>query len=170
MNPESPPSQGPRDDIRIREATVQDLAVVIHHRRAMFEEMRYGNGAELDAMQEASEQFFGAALADGSYRGWFAESPDGRIIAGSGVGINPWPPRPYAPNPYRATIFNVYTEPEFRHRGIARSLMLVMIEWCRKAGFSQVNLHASEFGRSLYTTLGFVPTNEMRLSLITPPK
>jgi GNAT superfamily N-acetyltransferase len=43
--------------------------------------------------------------------------------------------------------------------------MQTMIEWCRREGFARVNLHASEDGRHLYESLGFEPSNEMRLKL-----
>jgi len=40
-----------------------------------------------------------------------------------------------------------------------------MIEWCRKEGFVNVQLHASDQGRPLYESLGFKPTSEMQLKL-----
>jgi GNAT superfamily N-acetyltransferase len=66
---------------------------------------------------------------------------------------------------FRATILNVYTDPEYRRRGIARLLMETMIDWCKRKGLARVNLHASDAGRHLYESLGFEPSNEMRLKL-----
>ena len=63
----------------------------------------------------------------------------------------------------RAVILNVYTEPEFRKRGIARQVMLTILAWVKERGFRAVNLHASAEGRHLYEKLGFEATNEMRL-------
>jgi hypothetical protein len=40
-----------------------------------------------------------------------------------------------------------------------------MITWCKNEGLANVTLHASDDGRHLYETLGFEPTNEMRLKL-----
>jgi len=65
----------------------------------------------------------------------------------------------------RATVLNVYTEPAFRNRGLARRLMHAVIDWCRAQGLASVQLHASDAGRPLYESLGFGATNEMRLSL-----
>ena len=59
-------------------------------------------------------------------------------------------------------IVNVYTEPAHRHRGLARRLMRIMLDWCAQRGVPQVVLHASDGGRPLYQSLGFVPTSEMR--------
>jgi GNAT superfamily N-acetyltransferase len=55
-----------------------------------------------------------------------------------------------------------------RRRGVARQLMLTMIDWCRTQGFVQVDLHASKQGKPLYESLGFQPTTEMRLKLREP--
>jgi hypothetical protein len=40
-----------------------------------------------------------------------------------------------------------------------------MTQWLKEQGFGSVVLHASDEGRPLYESLGFQPTNEMRLSL-----
>jgi GNAT superfamily N-acetyltransferase len=60
---------------------------------------------------------------------------------------------------------NVFTEPEYRRLGLARRLMVTMLDWLRQEKFGTVSLHASEYGRSLYESLGFEATNEMRMSL-----
>jgi GNAT superfamily N-acetyltransferase len=62
-------------------------------------------------------------------------------------------------------IVNVVTEQAHRRRGIARKLMEILIQWCRAGGFGSILLHASDEGRALYESLGFKPTNEMRLML-----
>ena len=44
-------------------------------------------------------------------------------------------------------ILNVYTEPEFRKRGIARQIMVTILDWLKSRGLRGVNLHASAEGR-----------------------
>ena len=75
----------------------------------------------------------------------------------------PWPANPRDPCTQRAIILNMFTEPAFRKRGIARQIMLTILDWIKQPGLHGVNLHASEEGRSLYEKLGFEATNEMRL-------
>jgi GNAT superfamily N-acetyltransferase len=60
-------------------------------------------------------------------------------------------------------LWNVYTYPEFRKRGLARLLTQRAIAYCRQHGHKILWLHASEFGRPLYESLGFESTNEMKL-------
>jgi GNAT superfamily N-acetyltransferase len=151
-------------EVVIRPAVPADAEMIARQRRLMFAEMGRGAAAQLEAMEGRSVPFLRATIADGSYRGWLVEA-DGRVVAGGGMVIVPFPPGPLDPNPRRAWILNMYTDLEYRRRGLARRLMELMIEWCRKEGFASVSLHASDAGRPLYELLGFVPTNEMRLTL-----
>lgn len=155
------------DEIRIRKAGIEDLASILHHRRAMFEEMGEP-AALLDRIDAASLEYFRVALTSGSYQAWVAETAHGEVAGGGGVLISEWPGFPGEGRPRRATILNVYTEPKARRRGVARRLMETMIAWCRAEGFGAVSLHASSFGRPLYEALGFEATNEMRLKLDAP--
>ncbi len=63
----------------------------------------------------------------------------------------------------RGNILNVYTEPEFRRRGLARRLTQAAMDWGKANGVDCVILHGSGDGRALYEPLGFEPTNEMRI-------
>jgi ribosomal protein S18 acetylase RimI-like enzyme len=88
------------------------------------------------------------------------------VVAGAGLLITDWVAHPLSPHdPRRAYVLNVYTDPEFRQRGLAKQLMRTIIETCRSEGFRAVWLHASEHGRPIYSSLGFEPTNEMKLVL-----
>jgi len=129
----------------------------------MFRDMGTVDARLLNDVTSTAETYFRPALADGSYRAWLMENEDGVVVGGGGLVIAAWPGYPGERQPRRAWILNMYTEPAYRRQGIARRLMEAMIEWCRAEGLSAVALHASEQGRPLYESLGFCPTNEMRL-------
>jgi GNAT superfamily N-acetyltransferase len=148
----------------VREARPQELAVVIRHRRRMYEDMGHTDPMQLEEMQRSSMQFFGRHFAAGTYRGWFVEI-EGRIVAGGGVLVLPFQPQINNPRPERPWIVNMFTEPEHRRQGLARLLLEEMLAWCRRESFPLVSLHASDEGRPVYEGMGFVPSNEMRLQL-----
>ena len=152
------------DDVLIRQATPDDISALLRHRQGMYEDMGYNDRAALSAMVSTCRPYLAAALENGTLRGWLACAGE-QIVAGGVVLISPWPSHPYDGQCRRATILNMYTDPPFRRQGIARRIMQTMIDWCRKEGFMRVDLHASEKGRPLYESLGFEPTNEMRLKL-----
>ncbi len=151
-------------DTTIREASPTDIPEILRQRRRMYEDIHHPDSVVLDAVVSLSSPYLKTAMADGSFRAWLA-ADDNRIVAGGAVIISPWPAHPYDLECRRATILNVYTDPEYRRRGIARQLMQTIIAWCQREGLARVTLHASDEGRHLYESLGFEPSNEMRLNL-----
>ncbi|HTY60059.1 MAG TPA: GNAT family N-acetyltransferase [Bacteroidota bacterium] len=152
-------------EFRYREATGADLPVLLVQRRKMFIDMGYRDDAVLEEVEAASRRFFEERFVDGRFRAWVAEVPSGEIVAGGGVLVFDHLPSPRDPHPERPLIVNVYTEPAYRRRGIARALIELMVGWCRERGFGSVTLYASPGGKPLYAALGFSPTNEMRMML-----
>src|SRR5258708_6704825 len=55
-------------EIHIRAAGVEDLKHILHHRRAMFEEMGFQDPAVLDNVESLSREYFSEALRIGRYR------------------------------------------------------------------------------------------------------
>ena len=66
-------------------------------------------------------------------------------------------------------IWGVYVAPDNRGKGIGRALTQAVVEHLRSVGCTQVHLHASPAGRSVYESLGFVTSTEMRL-VFSPPE
>ncbi len=156
----------------IREATPADIPEILRQRRGMYIDMNYKDAAALDAMAKLTAAYLAEAMTEGSFRAWLACEPgnnndndNARAVAGGALVVSPWPAHPYDLECRRATILNVYTDPAYRRRGLARRLMQTMIDWCRREGFARVTLHASDDGRHLYQSLGFEASNEMRLKL-----
>jgi GNAT superfamily N-acetyltransferase len=153
------------EDFSIRLGTLDDVEIVVAHRRAMFNEMGYRDGQALDEMCAAFRPWLERKMQRNEYLAWFALDKDGSVAAGLGLWPMDWPPHMIGPGASRGNILNVYTRPERRRRGLARRLMDTALAWCRINGVRMVILHASDDGQRLYESLGFKPTNEMRISL-----
>lgn len=150
--------------ITIREATTADIPEILRQRRRMYEDMHYSDTHAVAAMTSLTATYLAKAMPEGTFRAWLACAGD-RAVAGGAIVISPWPAHSYDLECRRATILNVYTDPDYRRRGIARQVVQTIIGWCRQQGFARVTLHASDDGRHLYESLGFEPSNEMRLNL-----
>lgn len=148
------------DTVRIRQATLADLPLLLRYRRAMAEEIDDADEGAVNRMIATLEPYLRTAIREDRWHSWIAE-PGG---CGS-VEIVQWVPGRLDPTPRRAWIHSVYVEPSFRRRGIGRQLTQTIIAWCRERGFEWVYLHASDEGRPLYESLGFEPSSEMRLKL-----
>ena len=55
----------------LRQATIADLEILIHHRRAMWCDMGQPSHV-LDAVEPAARSYFTEALPSAGYRGWLA--------------------------------------------------------------------------------------------------
>ena len=150
--------------VAIREASLSDIPEILRQRRGMYVDMHYDDASAIDTMAQLTAGYLAKAMGEGSLRAWLA-CEDDHAVAGGAIIISPWPAHPYDLECRRATILNVYTDPAYRRRGLARRLMRTMIDWCRREGFARVTLHASDDGRHLYESLGFENSNEMRLKL-----
>ena len=157
------------DALTLRSATVDDIPVLVGHRRKMFEDMAASKGegfdrAGLDAMDAAYAVQLRYEIPAGSTRVWVIDDA-GTIAASGALKITDWLPRPDGSRRGLVYAHSVYTEPAYRRQGLARRILKAMIDDCRANGWSRLSLHASELGRGLYEDLGFKPTNEMRLVL-----
>lgn len=149
-------------EYRIRRAMIEDAQVIARHRVAMFRDMGDVNEDDVARLESASFVHMRQMMVEQRYLGWLAER-QGEIVAGGGLIISQLLPRPGAiDGGAQALIVNVYCEPEHRRRGLARALMTAMLDWCKRDRIAKVVLHASQDGRPLYESLGFVQTNEMR--------
>jgi GNAT superfamily N-acetyltransferase len=148
------------DDYRIRAATLADLDVLVRHRIRMFSDM--GIPFDSDALDRAFRSWLDEMMPAGTYRAWVADARgDGSarvIVAGGGITILPWPPGPRDMTSRLAFVYNVYTEPEHRRRGLARLIMDAIHDWCREAGIASLALNASSDGRPLYEAMGYQVT------------
>ena len=158
----------------IRLATPADVDAIAQHRARMFEEMGEVPPEAFEILRTKSRERLRGLLTRGEYIGWLAipaQNPE--TIAGrAGVQLREVLPHPLPDaregnkiaDGRHAIILNVFTEPDWRRRGLAVLLLQTIIDWARAERLDRLVLHASEAGRSLYERLGFVGTNEMRLA------
>jgi GNAT superfamily N-acetyltransferase len=155
------------NECSIRPVRSNEAAVVARHRMRMFRDMGQVPADLAHPLQQASERALAALLASGDYMGWFAVTASDDVIAGAGVHIKAQLPRisiagdRVADSPVPLVV-NVYTEPDWRGRGVARRLMRHLMNWAVEQDYERVVLHASDEARPLYVSLDFTATNEMR--------
>lgn len=151
---------------RVRSATTADFELLVRHREQMWIDIGSFRPAEIRAAAGRSRTWIRREVHAGRYLGFIAETPAGRVAGSGAIWIHPTQPRP-GPQPRAVApyILSMYTEPEFRRRGVATRLVVEMLEWARRNGYRRVTLHASTEGRPVYLRLGFEPSNEMRIDL-----
>ena len=156
------------DIFRIRRATVQDVEIIAWHRARMFQDMGEVSDDGFEILRTKARLRLKEWLESGDYIGWLAAPADNpeSVVGGAGVQLQPILPRPLDASTIgegrQGTIGNVFTEPQWRRRGIAGRLVKEIIAWSKNEGLDRLLLHASDDGRSVYERLGFIAGNEMR--------
>jgi GNAT superfamily N-acetyltransferase len=159
------------DAFLVRLASVDDIPVITRHRAEMFSDMGQLPSTLYADLVTKSGAYLRQAIPAGEYTGWLAShSAEPReIIAGAGVQRRRILPHPLTRSAelrvahgHQAIVLNVFTEKDWRRKGLAVLLMQHVLDWARGADVETLVLHASDDGRRLYEKLGFVQTNEMR--------
>lgn len=151
-------------DPLLRPSSLADLELHVTHRVAMFADMDYGDDAGRAAMAAAFRDRLRTWLSTGEVRGVVAEA-EGRVVAGALLQLKEALPNPLSPQAVRGYLFNVYTEPPSRGRGLARRMTEALLDVAQAQGIGMVDLHASRDAEALYRSMGFEPTPEFRLIL-----
>jgi len=155
----------------VRVAVAGDIPVLARQRVTMFRDMAKLAAVLDEPLERATAEYMRNALPRGEYLAWVAESTGScpAIIGGAGVQLRPILPRPregvvdleLGPE---AMVLNVYVAPDWRRRGVGEALMRALLDELAARHIRRIVLHAADAGRRLYERMGFVPTNEMRLS------
>jgi GNAT superfamily N-acetyltransferase len=158
----------------IRMATAADLELISCHRARMFQDMGELPPELFESFRVQSRDKLQSMFEREIYFGWLAslEKEPERIVAGTGLQLREVPPHPQTNangkidivSGRQAIIQNVYTEPEWRRRGLAALLIKRIIDWTQEEGIDSLVLHASDEGRALYERLGFIAMTEMRFN------
>lgn len=148
----------------VRGLDIDDLDLICRHREEMFRDAGRDEQT-LKVMTEHFRAWLVPRLREGSYFG-FVLSDNAQPIAGIGLMLIDWPPHPSHPTQdQRGYVLNVYVEPGYRRRGLARELMRLADAEFAKRRIQYSVLHATEKGRPLYADVGWSSTTEMAKSI-----
>ena len=149
----------------VRRATVRDMAVLRRQRDGMFRDMGRRDERALAAADRAYVPWARKRLRDGTLVGFLAVLPDRRVAAGGCVWLQEFQPGTVWNGGRIPYLMSMYTEPEFRGKGLATRIVKAATAWCRKRGYPKMFLHASPMGRGVYRRLGWERTWQMEILL-----
>lgn len=150
---------------KVSYARPEDLELLVSHRLKMWRDVHPELGPKVQKSAKATREWIRKKLSDGTLVGFVARAPDGKVAGSGCIWIREEQPRPTNPRQRFPYLMSMYTEKEFRRKGVARLILGRALKWCRDHKYERVVLHASDKGRPLYESFGFESTPEMRLSL-----
>lgn len=125
-----------------------------------FIEMRIDQLREEGAKEEidlapALKQYYMRHMADGTFVSWLAFDGN-KIIATSGMSFVEKPPYFGCPSGKIGLLSSMFTNPDYRRKGIAKELLSHVVNEAREYGCGTIQITASDMGVKLYTDFGFV--------------
>ena len=85
----------------------------------------------------------------------FVARAEGRLVAAAYLLIIEKPANPFLPNGLDGEVLSVYTESEYRGKGICTQLMKNMIEFAKESKLCRIDLMATDEGYPVYKKVGF---------------
>jgi GNAT superfamily N-acetyltransferase len=102
----------------------------------------------------ALKDYYGRHMADGTFVSWIAFDGD-KIIGTSGMSFVEKPPYFGCPSGRIGLLSSMFTDPNYRRKGIAMNLLSRVVEEAKNYGCGTVHITASDMGVKLYTAFGF---------------
>ena len=138
--------------IQYRRLTVGDLDKFIEMRISQLRE----EGAREDIdIRPALYDYYHRHMADGTFVSWLAVD-DGRIVGTSGMSFVEKPPYYSCPNGRIGLLSSMFTDKDYRRKGIAKALLTKVVDEAREYGCGVIQITASDMGVLLYSDFGFV--------------
>ena len=148
--------------ITYQKLTKKELDTFIHMR---IRQLREEGATEDIDLVPALQDYYNRHMSDGTFVSWLAMDGD-RIVGTSGMSFVEKPPYFGCPSGKMGLLSSMFTDPEYRRKGIAKELLSRVVEEARAYGCGTVQITASDMGVLLYTDFGFVKNgNFMQLKL-----
>lgn len=103
----------------------------------------------------ALQDYYTRHMADGTFVSWLALDGE-KIVGTSGMSFVEKPPYFGCPSGKMGLLSSMFTDPDYRRKGIAKELLSRVVEEARTYGCGTVQITASDMGVLLYTDFGFV--------------
>ena len=138
-------------NITYRKLTEYDLDEFIRMRIVQLREE--GATEDIDLVP-ALKDYYHRHLSDGTFVSWLALDGE-KIIGTSGMSFVEKPPYFGCPTGRIGLLSSMFTNPDYRRRGIARELLDRVVSEARSYGCGTVQITASDMGMKLYSAYGF---------------
>lgn len=138
--------------IEYRRLTENELDTFIEMR---INQLREEGAKEYIDLRPALKDYYLRHLADGTFVSWLAFDGE-KIVGTSGMSFVEKPPYFACPSGRIGLLSSMFTNTDYRRKGIAKELLSRVVKEAKDFGCGTVQITASDMGVKLYTDFGFV--------------
>ncbi|MCC8102149.1 MAG: GNAT family N-acetyltransferase [Clostridiales bacterium] len=138
-------------EIKYKRLSYDELETFISMR---IHQLREEGATENIDLRPAMFSYYEKHMADNTFVSWIAMDGN-KIVGTSGMSFVEKPPYFGCPSGKIGLLSSMFTDKDYRRKGIAKKLLSLVIEEARQYGCGTVQITASDMGVLLYTDYGF---------------
>ena len=142
-------------NIIYKKLTEKELDILITLR---INQLREEGATEDIDLIPALKDYYKRHMEDGTFVSWLAMDGD-KVIGTSGMSFVEKPPYFGCPSGRIGLLSSMFTNPNYRRKGIAKELLSRVVNEAKEYGCGTVQITASDMGVKLYTAYGFKHNN-----------
>lgn len=151
-------------NILFGEASKDDIEQLIRLRIAyMIDDFGGVSDHEKKCMEKQLPDYFDRKLGDELIA--FVAKEGNRIVSVAYLHIIEMPANSILLNGLYGEVLSVYTEPEYRGKGLCTQLIRNLVEYGKKRGLGRVDLSATKEGYPIYVKVGFVDKEQRYMDM-----
>lgn len=138
-----------------RKATIDDLDELVKSRITVLRAANHlSEDTDMSVVERESREYYKQALEDDHHVAYLVYDENDFVGAG-GISFYRVMPIYHNPSGRKAYVMNMYTDPQYRRKGIAYETLDLLINEAKERSIMQISLEATESGVPLYEKYGF---------------
>jgi len=154
-----------KNKIRYRKARFDDIDILVDYRVRLLDEVfTRQEDEETEALEKELNEYFSKSIHSKDFIVWLAEY-NGKVVGIGGMVVWQSPPWYECKSGRLGYIFNMYTIPEARGKGICTRLLSELIKEAELLDLTYLHIHTSGDGINIYRKAGFVEPSLIELGI-----
>lgn len=153
-------------NLTYKKVKIEDIHELVQTRIKV---LRAANGLDetenMTLVEKESYEYYKNALENNTHMAYLIYDGD-RFVGAGGVSFYQVMPTYHNPTGWKAYIMNMYTDTQYRRKGIAYKTLDLLVKEAKSRGITNICLEATKMGQPLYEKYGFVAMkDEMELQV-----
>ena len=142
-----------------KKAGIEDLDMLVKTRIEILKVINHINdNTDMSDFEKSTLNYYKEALKNNTHTAYLVFDND-KFIGAGGIYYKVMPSY-HNPSGNTAFIMNIYTNPDYRRKGIAYKVLDLLVKDAKERGVENIILDSTLMGRPLYEKYGFVKIND----------